>query len=340
MIARHLAPLRPRTPISGAGRMQAALLALAMLLAPATVAAQADWPSRPVRVVVPLAAGGVLDTITRLLGAEIGRRLGQPVVVENRPGAGGAVGAAAVAKAPPDGYLLCSCANASFTLLPHTQPALGYDPGRELLPVAALYAVDVFVAVRADDPSATLADLVAAARARPGRIAYGSNGPGSGAHLVGATLEDAARVQLLHVPYKGEQQALAGLLGGEVDIGIVSAATAAAQLKAGRIRLLATASAARSAVLPDVPTAAEAGVAGLRSEIWAALLAPAGTPTPIVERLRAATVATLQDPAVAERLVALGASPARTQPASLEQMVRAESDRMAVLVRRLGLAQN
>ncbi|MFM1988137.1 MAG: hypothetical protein RJA99_1094 [Pseudomonadota bacterium] len=337
MIARPTAAPRARRAIPG---LLAFAALVGALLAPAAAGAQAEWPTRPVRVVVPLAAGGVLDTITRLLGAEIGRRLGQPVVVENRPGAAGAVGAAAVAKGAPDGYLLCSCANASFTLLPHTQPALGYDPARELLPVAALYAVDVFLAVRADDPSATLADLVAAARARPGRVAYGSNGPGSGAHLVGATLEDAARVQLLHVPYKGEQQALAGLLGGEVDVAIVSAATAATQLKAGRVRLLATASAARSAVLPEVPTAAEAGVPGLRSEIWAALLAPAGTPPAVVERLRSATAATLQDPAIAERLVALGASPARTPPAALEQAVRAESERMAALAKRLGLGSN
>ena len=263
------------------------VLALAVLIAAVTLPAGAsEYPDKPVRLVVPWPAGGLVDIAARTSGTALQAALGQPFVVENKPGAGGSIGADAVAKAAPDGYtlLLTTSAlnmNAAIKRLP------SYSVANEFVPIAAVaYAPSVLV-VRSSLGVSSVQELIALAKSKPDKLSYASAGQGSPAHLYGELLKSMAGVEMLHVPYKGAPQAINDLIAGEVDVLFANAAVALPQIKGGRVRALAVTSAQRFAALPDLPTMAEAGLPKFNADQWLAILAPRGTPPAIVQRLRA-----------------------------------------------------
>jgi len=313
-------------------------VAVALSLAAPAVFAQA-FPNKPLRLVLPFAAGGISDVMGRMVAAEMSKNLGQPVVAENRPGAGSALGADAVAKSAPDGHTICFCGNAALTIVPNLNKETPYNPLKDLKPVGSTYAVDTFLLVRANHPATSLAQLVAAAKAKPDSISYGSNGPGSSAHLTGSLLESMAGIKLIHVPYKGEAPQTTDVLGGQLDVAIVSSAGAVAQSKAGKVRVLATASGARSRFLPDVPTIAESGYPGYESPLWNVLVVPAATPMASMEALRGSIGTAMKTPGIEDRMIAAGVSPVVAQPtiAAMDQAIVREHERWAGLITKLGL---
>jgi tripartite-type tricarboxylate transporter receptor subunit TctC len=315
-----------------------ALAALAATLAPLAVAAQ-DFPTRPVKLVLPFAAGGISDVMGRLVAQEMQKALGQPIVAENRVGAGSALGTDAVAKAAPDGYTMCFCGNAAITLLPHMNQTVPYDPLKDLKPIGSTYTVDLFFIVRKDFPASTLPEFIAAAKAKPGTLSYGSNGPGSSAHLSGAMLTSMAGIDLIHVPYKGEQPATTDLLGGQLSLGIVSTAGTQAQRNAGTIKVLANASRQRSSIIPDVPTVAEQGYPAYESPLWNIIMVPGATPAGPTEKLRAALIAAMKNADVQTRMLAAGVNPVAEQPSieSMQRQISSEHERWGKLIKQLDL---
>lgn len=319
----------------------ATALAIAFSIgAPQASAQSAAFPNKPLRLVLPFAAGGISDVIGRMVAAEMAKNLGQPVVPENRPGAGSALGADAVAKSAADGHTICFCGNAALTIVPNLNKATPYNPLKDLRPVGSTYTVDTFLLVRADHPVSSLAQLVAAAKARPSAVTFGSNGPGSSAHLTGSLLESMAGVKLVHVPYKGEQPQMTDVLGGQLDVGIISSAGAVAQQKAGKVKVLATASGARSRFMPDVPTIAESGYPGYESPLWNVLVIPSATPMATAEALRGSIGAAMKTPGIEDRMVSSGVSPVVAQPAisAMEQAIVREHERWGTLITRLGIS--
>jgi tripartite-type tricarboxylate transporter receptor subunit TctC len=316
-------------------RLAAALATCAL----AAGAAAQPWPAKPVRVVVPLSAGGFADLPARLLAPRLSAQFGRPFYVENRPGAGGTLGADAVAKAEPDGHTLL------FTATPHVispslYRSLPYDALRDFAPVARVAAGPYALVVHPQLGVATVAELIAAARARPGEIDYASSGNGSAQHLVGAMFASAAGIRLNHVPYKGSGPAMQDLISGQVKLSFAGIPNVAAQARNGRLRILAVTSAARWPELPEVPTLAEAGVPGYEAALWVALLAPAATPAAIVERLHAELGRALQEPEVQQSLRAAGLAPALMGPRELGAFLRAEQEKWGRVVRETGATVN
>ena len=290
------------------------------------------WPARPVRVVVAFAAGGSLDFVTRVLADRLAQELGQPVVVENRTGANGNIAAEYVARQPPDGHVLLASADA-LTSSPHLYK-LSYDPLRDLLPVAQFTRQPIVLAVHPSTGAGTLAELVAAARARPG-LGYATSGAGSGQHILGEWLAQAAGVRLTHVPYKGGGQAIGDLVGGQVPIGLLGSGPVMAHYRRGSVKILAQSTAARSSSLPEVPTLQEAGFAGLVLDQWLGLFAPAGTPAAVVARLNQTVGRVLAEPAVRERLAPQALDPVVESPEQFAALFRADHAKYARLVREL-----
>lgn len=303
-------------------------------------AAAQDFPSKPLKLVLPFAAGGISDVIGRMLAAEMQKTLGQPIVSENRVGAGSALGTDAVAKAEPDGYTMCFCGNAAITLLPHMNQTVPYDPLKDLKPIGTAYNVDLFFVVRKDFPASTLSEFIAAAKAKPGTLSYGSNGPGSSAHLTGAMLVSMAGIDLIHVPYKGEQPATTDLLGGQLSVGIISTAGTQAQRAAGAIKVLANASRQRSSIIPDVPTVAEQGYPEYDSPLWNIIMVPAATPAGPTEKLRAALSAAMKNPELSQKMLTSGVNPVVEQPSieAMQRLIRSEHERWGKLIKQLNLA--
>lgn len=305
--------------------------ALAGLLAaaaggPATTRAQTGeaYPARSVRIVVPFPPGQASDTFARLLAERLSARWPQPAVVENRPGGGGAVAVEAVVRSPADGHTLL-WGGTGITVLPAVAPRpLPYNVARDLQAVARVADIPMMVVAGNGSGIRTLADLVARAREKPGELVYASGGPGSLQHLTGELLAMRAGVRLNHVPYRGSGPAMSDLLAGNVPLMVDSSASALPQIRAGRVVALAVASERRSPLMPDIPTAAEAGVPGVVAVGWNGLYAPAGTPAAIVERLNAEANAILGEPAVAGRLAELGAEPTPGGPAAFGAFTAAE----------------
>ncbi|HYF60332.1 MAG TPA: tripartite tricarboxylate transporter substrate binding protein [Burkholderiaceae bacterium] len=299
-----------------------ALLALASLGSPAHAQ---EFPARPVKLVVPYPAGGASDTTARLIAQKVSATLGQPMVVENRVGAGGTIAFEHVAKSAPDGYTLL-WAPGSMAVAPALQK-VGYDVVRDYAPVAQIVAVQHVLVVPASSTIRSLDDLLAAARSRPGGMNYASAGPGSMPQLAMELLLSRTGTRITHVPYKGDTPALTDLLGGQVDVYFATLSGAVMQhVRDGRLRALAVSCATRSAALPEVPTVAEAGVRGYELASWFGIAAPRGTPAAIVEKLNARIVEAVAAPDVRERLVAAGTDPA---PSSAPQFasLMAESSR-------------
>jgi len=305
----------------------AAVLALALAMP-----AAAQWPAKPVKIVVAFTPGGVHDTVTRILSVPLGEALGQPIVIENRAGAGGNIAAESVAKAAPDGYtfLVASEAMASN---PALYTKLAYDPARDLAPVAKLADYPVALITYPGLPASNVAEFVALAKAKPGSISYGSAGVGAAGHLAAEQFSQLAGIEMVHVPYKGGAPALADLVAGRIQAMFLSVQLSAPQVKAGRLKALAIAGRTRAAQLPNVPTIAEQGYPQFEAQLFSGLFAPAGTPAEIVQRMNAEVVKALQAPQMQAKLAQVGAVPAPSTPEEFARILRSEGERMATVIR-------
>lgn len=303
-------------------------------LLPVALHAQ-DYPSHPVRVIVPFSPGGAVDGPMRLVAQELGKRLRQSVIVENRPGAGATIGADAVAKAPPDGYtlLLASQTNAISASLYRKLP---FDPIEDFAPITLIGREPGVVVVNPALPVSTLQEFIAYVKARPGQVNYASSGNGSGQHLFVALLSSITGIKMNHIPYRGSAQATTDLLGGQVQMSIPGMAGMLGHIKSGRLRALAVTGAARAPQLPDVPTMAEAGVPGYVAYVWLGLLAPAGTPSPVINRLQRDVVAVLASAEVRDYMMNASIEAVGSTPAEFGRFFRAEMDLWAKIVRETG----
>jgi tripartite-type tricarboxylate transporter receptor subunit TctC len=296
--------------------------ASALLIAiPAQVQAQ-SYPNRPIKVIVPFPPGGPTDGMARVISDRLGTVLGQTIVIENRGGgAGGSVGAKAVATADPDGYTVLMTPGGSLTSGPAVHRNIGYDPLKVFAPVGQLIVTHQFICVHPDLPVKTLAELIAYAKANPGKISYGTQGFGTGTHLLNELLKIEAGINIVHVPYRGTGPMLAALIAGEVQMAIDPSTTVLPHIQAGRLRPLAAVTNERSPKLPDVPTTAELGYPKLNSPFWLGVVAPAGTPPEIIAKLNAAFREALNDPATKQRLDNLGAEIKIDTPETFGKMI-------------------
>ena len=310
-----------------------ATLIAGLLLAAATWAQ--DYPSRPIRIVVPFSPGGAVDGPTRVIAQELGRRLKQQVFVENKPGAGATIGSEMVAKSPPDGYtlLLASQTNAISATL---YPRLNFAPLDDFVGISLIGREPGVLVVHPAFPARNLAELVALAKSKPGQINYASSGNGSGQHLFMAQMATMAGIDLTHVPYRGSGQATTDLLAGTVPMAMPGTAGMVAHIKAGKLRALAVSSSTRSPQLPDVPTMAEAGLPGYAAYVWLGLMAPKGTPAAIIERLHREVKAALASPEVKSYFSEAGIESAGSSPAEFEAYFREERDRWARVIKDTG----
>jgi tripartite-type tricarboxylate transporter receptor subunit TctC len=301
----------------------AAATAGAAFIPMAASRAEAGWPQRTVRIVVPYPPGGTTDLLARSIAPKLSERLKQPVVIENRAGAGGTIGTAAVARSTADGYTLLMGTIATHTLNPVLMK-LPYDALNDFEPVTNVADTPNVLVVTASAPYRTLADLLAAARANPGSIMFGSTSPGGSPHMSGELLKALAKVNLTHVPYKGGAPMLADLLGGQITVGFDNLPSSMAHIRSGRLRALAVTSARRTPMAPEIPTVAESGVAGYEVSAWFGLLAPAGTPKPIVAVVQRHVAELLREADVARQLQDLGAVPVGNTSQEFAQMLATE----------------
>ena len=317
---------------------QLAAVTAALLLVPAALPAFAQaWPAKPVRIVVPFAPGGSTDVVARMVAQKLTVVWGQTVVVENRAGAGGNVGADVVAKSPADGYTLLM-ASGSITINPHLYKSMAFDTKKDLVPITNVASGPMLVVVPDGSPAKSLKDLVAMAKARPGALNFGSAGVGSQVHLAAENLAEAAGIDISHVPYKGEALAFTDLIGSQTQFMVGNFAAASALLGNGRLRALAVTGKQRQPQLPDVPTAIEAGLPGFENYGWFGLLAPAGTPADIVARVHRDTVKVLAETETKARLYVQGMTPVANTPAEFGQQMDAELVRWGTVVKNRKLA--
>jgi len=307
----------------------------ALALGAGAARAQAGFPNRPVRFVVPF-PGGFTDTLARLVGQKMADSLGQPVLVENRPGASGAIGAQEVLRAPADGHAMFLGHIGTHALNPHLQDKLAYDPA-ELVPVTLLVQLPNLLTVTPTLAVNDVQGLVAMARARPGELSYASPGTGTSGHLAAELLKAQAGVNLVHVPYKGTAEALQDLGSGRVQVMFDTVAQGMAQAKAGRVKALAVTSPRRHPLAPELPTMAESGFAGWDTGAWFGVMVRAGTPPEIVARLNAEAVRALNAAEVRDRLVSMGATPVGDSPTEFAAFIRAESARWGEVIRKAGI---
>ncbi|MBW6401570.1 tripartite tricarboxylate transporter substrate binding protein [Roseomonas sp. HJA6] len=308
-------PPGPTMPpaVCGKGRIARRWLAglgLGLFAAPAV--AQEAWPSKPIRLVIPFAPGGPIDTVGRLIGERLRERLGQPFIIDNRAGAGGSIGLRATVQSPPDGYTLV-LTSSSLAILPAIYANLGFDPRVDLAPVSLVAEIATTIVVRADHRFATLQDLLTEARAKPGTITYGTSGIGSSNHLSGAMLASVAGIELTHVPYRGAAQATNALYAGDIDVVFASTVETLGQAREGRARILAVTTARRIPALPDVPAAVEI-IPGYIAPNWFAMAAPKGLPEPILARLSTELGSLRSDADFRARFATLGAEPLMSAP--------------------------
>jgi tripartite-type tricarboxylate transporter receptor subunit TctC len=318
-------------------RAASALLLIAAFVA-APAAAQ-DYPQRTIRIIVPFGAGGPTDVFTRVIGEELRKLLGQPIVMENRPGAGSIIGTAEVAKAVPDGYtlLMISATQTTVETLNSNKP---YRLMRDFVPVASLMNSELVLVVPERSKVNTLKELIALAKANPGKLNYGSSGPGSNYHMAGELVKNLAGLDIVHVPYKGSTGARADIVSGQIDMMFDSVPTMAPTIEGGRVKALGTSGKVRSPALSDVPTIAEAGVPGYDASIWIGLMAPAGTPKAIVDRLNAEINKILERSDIQESWRRQGANTMVMKPDEFGRFIEAEIERWGKLIRANGIQIN
>ncbi len=297
-------------------------------------AAQAEWPEKPIRFIVNAAAGGAADGTARVLADGLSKRLGQPVVIDNRPGASGAIGLDAVAKAAPDGYTIGNSNLATYTVTALTAKSLPYNPAKSFTPIAKQWTQPNLLGVNPALPVKSVADLVNYAKARPGQVFYGSTGNGTALHVLGALFGNLSETQITHVPYKSAPGAEMDLAAGQIQMMFSNFTSMEPQVKAGRINALAITGPTRSPLLPNVPTIREAGYPGLEMETWGGVVGPANMPQAIVERLHREINAVLADPEVIQKHERLGAKVAPASIAEYRQMLNADSVRWGEVIKR------
>ena len=315
-----------------------ALLALAGLgITAHAQAAAADWPNKPIRWVVPFPPGGAMDAIARTLGEKAAKSLGQPFVIENKPGAGGNIGADFVAKQPGDGYTMMITSIGMATNKP-LYSKLNYDPIKDFAPVSLLAVVPNVLVTNATQPDVkTARDVIAAARKAPGKLTYASAGNGTSIHLAGEVFTSLAQVEMLHIPYKGSGPAVSDLLGGQINYMFDSITSARPHIESGKLRALGVTTAKRSSTLPNVPTLAEAGLPGYEVSPWFAVFMPAATPKDIVAKVNAALLEAMKDPDVVKRFETIGAEPVGSTPEEMAQHLARESERWTKLIQERGI---
>jgi tripartite-type tricarboxylate transporter receptor subunit TctC len=299
--------------------------------------AQAPYPNKPIRMIIPLAAGSAVDSAMRIVTQKMSENMGQGIVIDNQPGAAGLIGADKVAKAAPDGYTIGGFNDSIMTMLPNLHSKLSWDIQKDFVPVSLVATVEWGLVANMDTPYRSAADLIAAAKANPGKINYGSGGNGSPQHVAMELFASGAGISLTHVPYKGATQAALGVAAGEVSVAFQGIATVASLVKGGKLRLLAVTTPARLAQFPDVPTVSESGLPNFEFNSWATIMAPAGTPKEIVARLNAELLKALAAPEVRERLVAQGLTIRGSTPDELGTATRAQLARYAQLFKQAGI---
>ncbi len=311
----------------------AAALFATPILAPQCLAQ--DYPTRPITIIVPFGAGGPADVTARLIGNILQENFGQPFVVENRTGAGGVIGTLAAAKSPPDGYTLLMVSNtqtANESLAPNRK----YDLMRDLAPIAPVNYSDLVIVVHPQVPAKTLREFIALAKSQPGKLNYASSGQGTPYHMAGELFKTMAGIDVVHVPYRNSGEARTGVIGGQVQMMIDAVPAMAPNIRENQVRALATTGKARSSVLPDVPTANEAGVPGYDATIWLGVMAPAGTPKPIIDKLNAAINTVIKRPDVVKLWAEQGAIPMSMTPEQFDKYLRGDIVKWAEVVKKFG----
>jgi tripartite-type tricarboxylate transporter receptor subunit TctC len=313
-------------------------LALLVLLAIGISAANAQpYPSKPIRIIVPFAAGGAVDALARIISGRLQETLGQPVIVENRAGAGGMTGADLVAKAPPDGYTILQNTNGQ-AISPAIYRTLPFDTLRDFIPVTQLVATSTVLVANPKLPARTVQELIALAKAQPGKLNYGMTGVGNSLHLTMEMFKRAAGIDIQAVPYRGDALLNPALIAGEIDVAIVPIGTIVPLIEGGQLRALAVNSSRRSTVLPDVPTVSEAAIAGFEAAGWQGYFVPAGTPREIVSRIQREAVAAVALPDTQARLKAMGNDPVASTPDEFSVKFRADVAKFQQVVREAGIA--
>jgi len=310
-------------------------LALAWVGAP--VLAQSAYPTRPLKLIAPFPPGGTSDVLARLLAQKLTESLGQPVAVENRPGAGGNIGHEIAAKSPADGYTLLLSNSASVVTNPRLYKRLGFDPIGDFAPISMVAAAGQVLVVHPSIPANSVAELTALLKTKPGQLNFGSGGKGIQSHISGEMYKSAVSVNMVHIPYKGTIQAVTDLVAGQIQIVFSDMVPAMPQIKAGRLRALAVTSPQRSAALPDVPTMIEAGVPNFDASVWWALVAPKGTPAEIVNRINADLAKIMALPDLRDTYAKLGVATAHSPPARVTETIKAESPLMAKILKAAGV---
>ena len=304
-------------------------IAGALFLCGAPLAAAQPYPAKPIRCVVPYPAGGPTDIIGRAIAQKLAESLGQPVIIDNRGGAAGTIGSEQVARAPADGYTLLWGTPGTHGIAPSLYPKLGYDQLKDLAFITLIALGTNLLVVHPSVPAHSVKELVALAKARPGKLNFASAGTGATSHMAGEMLKVMAGIDMLHVPFKGAAPAIVALMGGEVDMAILDTPPLLPQIRAGKLRVLAAASERRSRVLPQVPTMAESGLTGYQASSWHGLFAPAGTPRDIVARLHTEVVRIVRLPDITERLSAQGVEPVANTPEQFAEFIKSEIARWA-----------
>ena len=320
-----------KTKIRGGRWLCAAILGAAALLAQAQ-----DYPTRSIKLVIPYPPGGIADTFTRALAQQLSERLGQPMLAENKPGASAIIGAEAAAKSPPDGYTLLLGSISSLATNVAMFRKLPYDPLKDFAPVSMVFYTPLFLVVNPGVPANSVQELVAYAKAHPGAVNFGSVGYGTAIHLAAELFKSLAGIDIVHVPYKGSSQVLPDIVGGRVQM-VFDGGTFLAQVKAGKLRLLAVTSAKRLESVPEAPTMAEAGIPGYEMAIWFGVVAPAGTPKPVVDRLSREIAEVVKQPAFRKRFVESGVEPLANTPEAFAELIASEIRKWITLVKDAGV---
>jgi tripartite-type tricarboxylate transporter receptor subunit TctC len=313
------------------------LVALALALGIVLEAAAQPYPAKSIRFIVPFPPGGSADILARAIGQKAGEGLGQSFVVENRPGAGTAIGAEALAKSAPDGYAIMIGTVSSHAINPALNPKLPFDPVKDFTPISLVASIPFAMVVHPSVPAKTVQEFVELARARPGTLNYSSAGSGTSNHLAGELLRSMTGIDIVHIPYKGSAPALNDLIAGQVSMMFDLVLTATPHVRSGAVRGLAVTGAQRSSALPGLPTVAESGIPGYEVSAWFGIFAPAGVPQPVVQRLNAEFVKALQQPDLRQRLASQGAEPLTSTPAEFSAYLASEIDKWAKVVKAAGM---